>query len=177
MRSRLGKFIARLQDDTGAAAVEFALIMTPLIAILLLCLQAFIVFWLDSEIQSLAQKAARQVMTGAVQDASMNQGAFLQMVENLAPPPFQPASVMVDVKSASSYSTLDTTAPVLTYNGAGQVSNVWSYSPGAAGDIVIVRVMYAWPIYGGPLAVGLANQGANTRLLIGTAVFKNEPYQ
>jgi Flp pilus assembly protein TadG len=176
MRFCFKKFISALKDDTGAAAVEFALIMTPLIAILLLCIQAFIVFWLDSEIQSIAQRAARQVMTGAVQDAGMSQPTFVQMVQGLAPAPFQGPSVMVDVRSASSYAALDVTPPVPTYNAQGQPTNM-SFSPGAAGDIVILRVMYVWPIYGGPLAVGLANQGTTTRLLTGTAVFKNEPYQ
>lgn len=177
MRFRVRNLLEAVKDNTGAAAVEFALIMTPLIVTLLLCAQTFIVFWLDSEIQSIAEKSARQVMTGTAQDAGMTQSSFLQMVQNLAPSPFQGSAVMVDVKSASTFTALNTTAPVLTYNGAGQVTNTWSYSPGNAGDIVILRVMYDWPIYGGPLAFGLANQGNNTRLLSGTVVFKNEPYQ
>ena len=46
----------------------------------------------------------------------------------------------------------------------------------AAGDVVIMRVMYGWPIVGGPFAFGLSNQPNGTFLLIATAVFKNEPY-
>ena len=56
------------------------------------------------------------------------------------------------------------------------MTNTWSYKPGAAGDIVIIRVMYDWPVVGGPMALGLANQSNGTRLLVGTAVIKNEPY-
>ena len=37
--------------------------------------------------------------------------------------------------------------------------------------------MYDWPVVGGPLAWGLANQSGNYHLLLATAVFKNEPYQ
>jgi len=177
MRVRGNNLLKSLKDNTGAAAVEFALVMVPLITTLLLCAQTFIVFWLDSEMQSIAQKAARQVMTGTAQDAGMSQSAFLQMVQGLTPSPFQSAGVMVDVKSASSFAALNTAAPVMTYNAQGQATNSWTYSPGNAGDIVILRVMYNWPIYGGALAFGLANQSNNTRLLTGTAVFKNEPYQ
>ncbi len=39
-----------------------------------------------------------------------------------------------------------------------------------------MRVMYGWPIVGGPFAFGLSNQPNGTFLLIATAVFKNEPY-
>jgi hypothetical protein len=51
-----------------------------------------------------------------------------------------------------------------------------NYSAGNPGDIVLVQVFYQWPIYLGPLNFTLANLGANTRLLVGTAVFRNEPY-
>ena len=37
--------------------------------------------------------------------------------------------------------------------------------------------MYNWPVVGGPLLPGLANQANGDRLLVATAVFKNEPYQ
>jgi hypothetical protein len=36
--------------------------------------------------------------------------------------------------------------------------------------------MYDWPVFGGPLGLGLANQGNGTFLMVGTAVFKTEPY-
>jgi hypothetical protein len=58
-------------------------------------------------------------------------------------------------------------------NGVGQ----GAYSPGNAGDIVIMRVLYDWPMIGGPLALGLANQPDGGHLMVATAVFKNEPFQ
>ena len=82
---------------------------------------------------------------------------------------------MVDVESYPSFSVVSTTSPTITYNGSGNVTNSWSYSPGNPGDIVIVRIMYEWPIYGGPLGVILRNQSNGTRLLMGTTVLKNEP--
>ena len=66
--------------------------------------------------------------------------------------------------------------PTITYSG-GNVSNTWSYTTGSAGDIVIVRVMYLWPIATGPLGFNLGNQGSsNKRLLVATSVAKSEPY-
>ena len=56
--------------------------------------------------------------------------------------------MMVDVESAGSSAAVNT-APVLTYSN-GKVTNQWSWSPGNAGQIVIVRVMYDLAVFGRP---------------------------
>jgi len=57
------------------------------------------------------------------------------------------------------------------------VTNNWQHKPGNPGDIVVVKVMYQWPVFLGPLGFNLSNLGNGKRLLISTAAFKNEPYQ
>ena len=59
--------------------------------------------------------------------------------------------------------------------GGGTTTGQWGTPP--AGDIVILRVMYNWPIVASPLLPGLANQSNGDRLLVATSVFKNEPFQ
>ena len=44
------------------------------------------------------------------------------------------------------------------------------------GDIVVVRLIYQWPIIVPALAVGLVNSANNTNTLIATVAFRNEPY-
>jgi hypothetical protein len=83
---------------------------------------------------------------------------------------------MVDVQSGSSYSSLSTTPITLTYDGSGNVTNNFAYSTGNPGDILIVRVMYSWPVIASPLMPGLANQPTGNHLLVATSVFKTEPY-
>lgn len=41
---------------------------------------------------------------------------------------------------------------------------------------MVVQVMYQWPIVLGPLGFNLSNLSNGNRLLVSTAVFKNEPY-
>ena len=84
---------------------------------------------------------------------------------------------MVDVETASSFSNANTSTPTLTFNAQGQVSNAWQYQPGNPGDIVVLRIMYQWPLVRGPLSLNLANLSNGNRLLMATAVFKNEKYQ
>ena len=165
-----------LRNNRGAAAVEFALLVIPFITLALGGVQTAVVFFMDQVMETAAKQAARQLMTGAAQTAAMDQTAFRQAVCNLATS-FTCANLMVDVQSGSSFSGINTAPITLTYNGQGGVSNTFSYSPGGPGDIVILRVMYNWPIFGGPFAPLLANQPNGSRLLVATMVWKNEPYQ
>jgi len=173
MTRRYSPFITRLwSNNRGATAVEFALVALPLITLIFASLQIAIIFFFDQALQTATQKAARQLMTGSAQAANMTQTQFQAAVCANLPSEFQCPNLMVDVESASSFSTINTAPITLTYN-----ANNWNYSPGNGGDIVIVRALYDWPIVGGPLALGLANQPNGGHLLIATAVFKNEPFQ
>ncbi len=163
-------------NDRGAAAVEFALVAMPLITLIFASLQIAALYFFDQALQTGVQKAARQLMTGAAQTSSTTQSQFKTTVCNNLPSVFTCGNVMVDVESGSNFSSISTTPLTPTYSGS-TVTNNWSYSPGNPGDIVIVRVMYDWPVLGGPLGLGLANQPNSTHLMVATTVFKNEPYQ
>jgi len=168
---RLGK------DERAATAVEFALLITPLVTLILASLQLSLIFFAGQALQSVAISAGRQLMTGQVQDAGDTQTQFHQVVCDNAPILFTCGSLMVDVQSASNYSQINTTPITLNYDIHGNVTNTWSYSPGSPGSVVILRVMYNWPVVAGPLMVGMANQPNGDHLLVGVSVFKNEPYE
>jgi hypothetical protein len=76
---------------------------------------------------------------------------------------------MVDVQVATSWSSANTSAPTLTYNSQGQVSNIWQLNPGNEGDIVVVRVMYLWPVF------MFSTQANGSQMIMATAAFQNEP--
>jgi Flp pilus assembly protein TadG len=178
MSTALPKRLRRLPgDDRAATAVEFALLVPPLIFLILASLQLSIIFFAGQYLQSLTTLAARQIMTGQIQNAGDSQSQFQTAVCANAPTLFfSCGNMMVDVESASSYSSLNTATLTPTYNGSGAVTNTWAYSPGNPGDIVILRVMYNWPVVAAPLLPGLADQSNGSRLLVATSVFKNEPY-
>jgi Flp pilus assembly protein TadG len=163
-------------DVRAATAVEFALLVTPFMFLILASLQLSLIFIAGQVLQTATNEAGRQLMTGADQNAAMTQSQFQQTVCNNAPILFTCSNIMVNVASANSYASLNTATPTITYNAQGQPTNTWSYSTGGPGDIVIVQAMYNWPVFGGPLALGLADQSNGSYLLVGTSVFKNEPY-
>ena len=165
------------KSTSGATAVEFAFVAVPLIALIFAALQTATILFLDQAIQTVAEQSGRQLMTGTAQQANLSQSQFQQLVCNNLPPVFQCSNIIIDVQSGPSFSSINTAPLTVTYDGKGAVTNNWSYNPGNPGDIVIMRVMYNWTVVDGPLHLGLATQANGTALLVGTAVFKNEPYQ
>jgi Flp pilus assembly protein TadG len=163
------------RNRRGAAAVEFALLMIPFITLALGAVQTAVVFFMDQVLQTAAKQASRQLMIGAAQSAGMTQAQFVRSVCGYASS-FSCANLMVDVESGTDFSSLSTAPLTISYNAQGAPTNAWSYSPGNPGDTVILRVMYDWPIFGGPFAPFLVNQSNGTRLLVATVVWKNEPF-
>ncbi|GLH75098.1 pilus biosynthesis protein TadE [Bradyrhizobium sp. SSBR45G] len=163
------------RDRSGATAVEFALVAAPFIALLIALLQTFLVFFAQQLLESVVQQSARLVMTGQVQAQTMAQDAFKQKVCDQVRIFFTCGGLMVDMQVASAWSSANTGMPTLTFDSQGTVTNVWQYNPGTAGDIVVLRVIYVWPVMLGPLGFNLSNLSNGNRQIMATAAFQNEP--
>jgi Flp pilus assembly protein TadG len=171
-RNRCAAFI---KDSKGATAVEFALVAAPFLAITVALIQTFLVFFAQGMLETVVRNTGRLIMTGQVQSQQMTANAFKTNVCNQGAILFTCANLLVDVQVASQWSAANTGMPVLTFNGSGGVTNVWQFNPGTAGDIVVVRVMYLWPVFFGPIAFNMANQPNGTRMIMASAAFQNEP--
>lgn len=171
-RSRCAAFA---RDSRGATAVEFALVAAPFLALVIALIQTFLVFFAQQMLESVVRQSARLVMTGQVQSANMTQAAFKQKVCDQIVILFNCGGLMVDMQVATSWTSANTAMPTLTFDASGNVTNTWQYDPGDAGDIVVLRVMYVWPVVLGPLGFNLSNLGNGNRLIMSSAAFQNEP--
>lgn len=160
----------------AATAVEFAIVAAPFIALLVALAQTALVFFASRVLDEVAEEASRQILTGQAQKAGMTQSQFATYVCQHTHSLFDCNNFMINVQNYSSFATANTTTPTLSFNSSGAVTNQWTWSPGSAGDIVIVQLMYQWPVSLGPLGFNLANLTNGNRLLISTVAFKNEPY-
>ncbi len=163
-------------STSGATAVEFALVAAPFMAMLMALFQTALVFFASRVLDETTEQASRYIMTGQAQQSSMSQAGFKTWVCGQTFALFNCNNFMINVQAYSSFSAASTTTPTLTYDANGNVTNSWGYNTGNAGDIVVVQVMYQWPVVLGPLGFNLSTQGNGNRLLVSTAVFKNEPY-
>jgi Flp pilus assembly protein TadG len=189
MTQRLARSATRLRSSPpfirctkGATAVEFALVGAPFIALLVAIFQATLVFFAGRVLDEITEEASRYIMTGQAQTGSMTQSQFATFLctgsntSALVSALFSCNNFMINIQNYASFAAASTASPTLTFNGSGNVSNAWTYNTGNPGDIVVVQVMYQWPVVLGPLGFNLANLSNGNRLLVSTAVFKNEPY-
>lgn len=174
--ARAHRWRALARDQRGATIVEFALVAAPFVALILAVIQTSTVFFSQQALESSAERTARQLMTGSAQTSGMTQPNFKATACNNLPSFMKCANLMIDVQNANDFASVDTSTPTLTYDGSGNVTNSWKFTPGNAGSIVIMRMMYQLPVVSGPLGFDLSNMGSGRRLLIATSVFKTEPY-
>jgi Flp pilus assembly protein TadG len=177
-KRRLRNLVAAFLSDTnGANAVEFAIIAAPFLALSVGIIQTFLVFFGQQLLEQVVQQSGRLIMTGQVQTAGMTQTQFATAVCGQVRIIFNCNNLMISVVSSSDWSTASTATPTLTFDSHGNVTNTWSFSPGSPGNVVVLEVMYQWPVFMGPLGFSLANLANGNRLLMASAAFQNEPYQ
>ena len=173
--ARFAHRFARAEE--AAAAVEFALVAAPFLALLFAIIETALVFFAGQSLETAATDSGRFIMTGQAQNTGYaSVGAFKTNV--LCPVMgtgglFNCDSVQVDVQTYNQFSDI-TSAPPIT-NGQLDTSKM-GYVPGGPGSIVVVRLYYQWPIYLSLLNNNLANLSNGDRLLVATSVFRNEPY-
>jgi Flp pilus assembly protein TadG len=137
-------------------------------------LETALVFFAGQTLETAVADSARLIMTGQAQTAGWTKDDFKTAVCNHIYGVFDCANgIYVDVKSYTSFSAITSDPPIT--DGNLDPSKV-NYSPGDVGNIEVVTLYYQWPIYVSLLGNNLANVNANTRLLVSTAVFRNEPY-
>ena len=171
-RSTAARRLIRQQD--GAAAVEFGLVAAPFLALVFAILETAIVFFAGQTLETAAADSARLIMTGQAQNSGYDAAKFKQAVCGKIYGLFNcNGGLYVDVKNYSSFANIAAGKPVS--NGNLQTGD-FGYSPGVGGDIVVVRLMYQWPVYVSLLGLNLADLNGGKRLLISTVAFRNEPF-
>jgi Flp pilus assembly protein TadG len=159
----------------GAAAVEFALVAAPFLALLFAIMETAFVFFAGQSLEYAVAQSGRLIMTGQADAAGYNQTTFKNQVCSNVVALFDcPNKLYVSVKNYSSFGSASTTPPY--QNGQLDTSKM-VYQPGNPGDVVVVSFYYQWPIYVSLLSNHLSNQNGSNRLLVATSVFRNEPYK
>lgn len=160
--------------ESGTTAIEFGLLALPFIAMLVAIFETCTMFVAQEILQASTSHAARLIMTGQAQDSGMTAAQFQQAVCSQANVLLSCAGLYVNVQTFSSFSAVSDLDPL--QNGTLNPALV-KYNPGGPGDIVLVQTFYEWPLMVGPLNFNLSNSNGGTRLLVGTAAFRNEPYE
>ncbi|WP_051291863.1 TadE/TadG family type IV pilus assembly protein [Acetobacter nitrogenifigens] len=165
---------AFLADRSGAAAVEFAMVALPFLTLIVATVVISFIYFSQATLDAVAEEASRLILTGQA-PASGQGSAFKSLACGMLPSYMTCDNLMVNVQAVASYSDIDAAAPNITFNASGQVSNSWSYDPGAPGGIVVLQLMYMLPVISGMDGFSPSNMPNGTKLLVSTVVIKVEP--
>jgi Flp pilus assembly protein TadG len=161
-----------VRDKKGASAVEFGLVVLPFFLLLFMIVETAIVFFAGQTLETAVSDSARLILTGQAQTAKFDASAFKSAVCGKVYGLFDcNSSMYVDVKTYANFSSINSN---VQFDGSGKP--VTTYSPGNPGDIVVVRLIYQWPIIVPFVQKYLGTNGGSSRLLVATAAFRNEPY-
>ena len=164
-----------IRHQDGATTVEFAMVAAPFLAMMFAIIETAIVFFAGQTLETAGADSARLIMTGQAQTQGFDQAKFKQAVCARIYGLFSCNSgLYVDVKNYSSFASINTAKPIDS-NGNVQTGS-FGYAPGGPGDIVVVRLLYQWPVYVSLLGLNLSDTTGGKRLLMSTIAFRNEPY-
>jgi Flp pilus assembly protein TadG len=167
-----------LRDRRAGAAVDFALTLFPFLIVLMVMINSALLLLAGQVLQTAATSAARLVLTGQAQNGNYTAAQFKNSICANLTVMFNCASnLYIDVESTStsSFSSINLANPT---NANGTLNTTgFGYSLGNPGDLVIVRLIYQWPIAGSGLVGALMNPvSPNNYTLVATVAFRNEPY-
>jgi Flp pilus assembly protein TadG len=164
-----------VRKDDGAAAIEFAMVAAPFLALVFAILETAIVFFAGQVLETATADSARLIMTGQAQKAGFDQTKFKEEVCKRVLGLFDcTGGIKVDVRTYNSFSAASMSKPI---DANGNITFTPAYQPGAPGDIVVVRLLYEWPVAVSLLGLNLSDLSNGKRLIMATAAFRNEPYQ
>lgn len=162
--------------DDGAAAVEFGLVAVPFLALLFAIMETALVFFAGQALETAAADSARLILTGQAQMQKLDQAGFKSAVCSRIYGIFDCNGIKVDVRKYTSFSSINVPNPI---DENGNLTEDFVYDDNTAPHaIVVVRLMYKWPIVTSLLGLNnLSNMAGSNRLLVATVAFRNEPYQ
>lgn len=180
----LGRKLARFRrSQSGATAVEFALVAGPFFYVLGCICETGLMLFTEYVIQNSVQEASRMVRTGQV---TAGDGSLLMSSDDFKEKICEQVSIIVDcdgkvsvyVNSADDFADLTDVMsnPIDVGVKADGTPYTVVYTPGGALEAATVIATYDWD-FAFPFMDFLGNiSDGDKRRLYGLAIFRNEPF-
>lgn len=178
------------RDQSGATAVEFALVGPVLFLLLMGCIELGVVFTANMLLKHSVYTAARSGRTGFVPTTSTQDAAIRALVKRRAGLLMDSSKITVEAKSYSGFDTLGKPEPFDDKNKNGRRDDGENFTDvnkngkydtdqgalgyGGANEVVLYTITYPWT-FTTPL-IGRVMAPNGSLKLSATAVVQNEPY-
>ena len=178
-RGAFGRCLARTRrfggNEDGVTAIEFGLVAVPFFALMFAILETAIIFFAGQLLETAVGDTARLVRTGQAHEDGMSESAFKTALCSRVFQLFDCENELnVDVRTFPTFDSIDLSPPV--DEDGNLITEDFDFQIGEAGDIVVIRALYEWPVFVTMLGNDLGNLANGKHLLSATAVFKNEPF-
>ncbi len=162
-------------DTSGATAVEFSLVAAPFFFMLLAIIETGYAYFAHSVLDNAILDTARIIRTGQADATNMSAGTFRQEVCNRVNFTLScdADKLYVDVQRFNGFGNVNTPDPI---DANGQMTLNPTFQPGAAGDVVLVRVFYRFRATTPLSRMALSNMADGSYLMTGSTAVRNEPF-
>lgn len=165
------------RNADGSTAIEFSLLALPFFALVLGTIQLVYLLLVQQQIETAAESIGRQILIGTVQQQAMSRQQFTTLACSLLPSTLDCNKLIIDVQVAPNFANATLAKPDLSTVGNPSATTVLAYDPGVAGQIVVLRLLYALPVVKIPgLNLQSAASSFGFAFPMATSVFKNETF-
>lgn len=187
---------AFFRSRDGTAALEFAILAVPYFLMVFAILETCIAFAAEQMVSNTTESFARRIRTGQItfglgRSTDMNAPQFRNvlcdeislLLECRSQEVATPSKLYIDLRTFSDFSEIPETLPM---DSSGLYADLdpgnFTYAPGGAGKINMLRVIYRWEIVTDIMRPYLTNvrpaSGGMPRefLIVATSTFQNERY-
>lgn len=164
-------------DQSGVTAIEFGIVGIPFLLLVLGTMEMGLAFFVNRIVDNAVLESARMIRTGQAEKGNFSPSAFKDDIcSNLPSVLCDLDKFAVDVRSYDNFSGLSDLENHTMLDKDGNLKDSFEYNDGKASSIVVVRVIYRWPMFSALMQLDAGDTGGTERLLSSTAVFRNEPF-
>jgi Flp pilus assembly protein TadG len=168
IRQKISRARLFRRDERGATAVEFAFVAPVLFVALLSLVEMGVLGMMIMSVDAAVLDAARRIRTGRDDAASTAQAFEDQICANVGG-----GLQNCRDRLLISVNKFDRFADA---NAVASAPPDGTFNKGGAGDIIIVKANYTWPLLT-PLLANLEHDGPTNVIIPARAAFKNEPFE
>jgi Flp pilus assembly protein TadG len=173
---------ALARDESGTAAIEFAIVAMPFLLFMLGLMGMGLYFATAQSLQYGAEAATRIIRTGEAEKGGTTVGQFRQYVCDKAGPFINCTKLNVIVDHGTTWTQVAPRACLDNKNNmtasTGSTSEPITKYSGSASEVVLVTLCYKWDVASNfPfLKLGSGAGGTGPAIIQATTAFKSEPY-
>ena len=171
------------RDESGATAIEFALVALPFFALLFAILEGGLVFWANQVLGTAVTDASRELYTGRFQQSVASvpsaqlAGRFKDAVCARIGGLFDCSTLRIDVRTSASFPNGVPDPIVTDPDGTRRLDpNFGVYQHPQASQITVVQASVQYPVLVPLMGANRSNITSNKRLLLSSTAFRTEPF-